>query len=147
MITAAMATMATVEAARIMWFVPSHRQYPCRMRAKRGQSREPPGILGRRGGVSGKGCLSSRSTSGLSRSSAASRGRGVSSRGLCLLAYRNLLDVRNGRPVDADSMAEHGIRAQREQAGLVLESVLLDNIVTPRRAAGSSNGVLVRPVG
>jgi hypothetical protein len=48
----------------------------------------------------------------------------VSSRGLCLFAHRDLLDVRNGCPVDADSMAEHSIRAQREQAGLVLESLL-----------------------
>jgi hypothetical protein len=48
----------------------------------------------------------------------------VSSRGLCLFAHRNLLDVRNGRPVDADSMAEHRIRAHREEASLVLESLL-----------------------
>jgi len=69
-------------------------------------------------------CSSPRSVLGFSRSSAASRSGSVSPRGLCLLARRNLLDVRNGCSVDADSMAEHGIRAEREQVGLVLESLL-----------------------
>jgi hypothetical protein len=57
-------------------------------------------------------------------SGAASHGRVVSARRCCLFADRNLLDVRNGCSVDADSMAEHSIGAQREQAGFVLESPL-----------------------
>jgi hypothetical protein len=68
--------------------------------------------------------LSSRSASMLRRSGAASDGRVVSARRCCLFADRNLLDVRNGCSVDADSMAEHSIGAQREQAGFVLELLL-----------------------
>jgi hypothetical protein len=48
----------------------------------------------------------------------------VSPRGFRLLAQRNLLDVRNGRAVDADSVAGLSSRHQREQASLVLESLL-----------------------
>jgi hypothetical protein len=45
-------------------------------------------------------------------------------RGFRLLARRNLFDVRNGRAVDADSVAGLSSRHQREQASLVLESLL-----------------------